>query len=155
MSALTDLMRDIVESGDALGPRAIADEMVNRIPHNQRASVLAEVLPVWVSAHLALSRMLSPISAEDPDESRPATSSKVAAVRDDWRARLNTQMKIGDSWKRFADCTAPELRDYAANLRSLAQKQIAKAEWYEGIADHIPPGGTVSALSREPEGLAA
>jgi hypothetical protein len=148
-----------VLSGSALTePRAIADELQRRIPRTERSSALTEALVAWVRVALSQRRMLPP-QAIMGDPSGQTTSAKVARVRHDWQARLQTPLLVGDTWKRLADCDAVDLRMVAHDLRARASQLVSKADWYEALADAVTeqgPGATVAALPGDPtEAVAA
>lgn len=148
MTALTLYLHQVLETTTFSDPRAIAEEMLTRIPEESRADALAEVLAPWVTTQMSRERMLRPAPLA-------GGSSKVAAIRSDWQARLNTPLRVGDSWKRLADCSAADLRWVVADLRVRADRMIAKADYYADLADHIPAGGTVGMLAADPVGVAA
>lgn len=147
--SVSDCLRQVLETTSLSDPRAIAAEMLDRIPRAARGAVLAQVLPLWVQGQVSRRRLLSPVAAA------PVPSPKVAAVRDDWAVRLNTPLCVDGLWKRLADCTANDLRTVAASLRALAAKTAAKADYYVELADLVPAGGTVGMLTADPWGAAA
>ena len=113
--SINDLIRATLEETDATTPAEIASEVLSRVSDPQAA--LAECLPTFVQVSLSRSRMLSPL--DDPQTAdrgqtgrdahgapAPVGYSRATRIRDSWAARLSTPLRVGDEWKRLADCTA-------------------------------------------------
>lgn len=147
MSTLSDLVRDVLDETDATTPDEIASEMFTRI--GDPAAALTEALPLFVRVTLSRMRMLSPLDAspDQDDKTTPQQVTRASRIRDDWAARLETPLRVGDEWKRLADCTAADLRTVAESLRGKAAKSLAKADWYDRLATMVPVGGTVASLT--------
>ncbi len=156
--SINDLIRATLEETDATTPADIAREVLARIPDPQAA--LAECLPTFVQVSLSRARMLSPL--DDPQTAdrgqaaadthatvAPVGYSRATRIRDSWAARLSTPLRVGDEWKRLADCTAADLHIVADDLRARAAKSLAKADWYDQLADMLPKGATVAVLTAE------
>ena len=156
--SITDLIRATLEETDATTPAEIASEVLSRVSDPRAA--LAECLPTFVQVSLSRSRMLSPLDdpqTADRGQTRrdahapgaPVGYSRATRIRDSWAARLSTPLRVGDEWKRLADCTAADLRIVADDLRARAAKSLAKADWYDSLAAMLPKGATVAALTAE------
>lgn len=155
---LAALIAEVLDETSATDPTAITAELLKRI--DDPLAALAEALPVFVRTQLSRSRMLSPLDDPqtadrghgDTDAHCPAAPvgySRATRIRDSWAARLNTPLRVGDEWKRLADCTAADLRTVAADLRERAAKSLAKADWYDDLAAMLPKGATVASLAAE------
>lgn len=148
MSALTECLRDVLDSTELADPRLIAEEMLTRIPDELKVETLQAALASWVRQELGRQRMLSPVSAS-------GFSAKVAAIRADWQHRLRERVCVGEVWKELGDCTPADLRTMAADLRAMAAKLTGKADYYDELASHVPAEGTVRDLAADPIGAAA
>ena len=147
---LTHTIREIADTTSLSDPREIAEKLVSMIPKDHIKAVLMQTLPTYVATTFSRDRLHS----EAPKASKPR-SSKVAAVRDDWKRRLNTPLVVGGTWKRFSDCTAADLYVVAASLRANAEQSMSKALYYETIADILEPDAVVASLEFDPTVAAA
>lgn len=143
-----ELLNSVLDETLLTSPRDLAVALLERIPEDSYPDFLAEILPPWVQHELSRRRLLN----VRPLIQHNTASSKVAAVRD-WAARLKTPLKVGDEWKRLADCTRDDLLTVASSLRESALRSIAKAEYYEDLAASVPQGGTVGLLTSDPVGV--
>lgn len=138
-----ELIKNTLDNTDLADPHEVAVAVAAQIPPNAMGAALKEVLPVYIKVRYSLSRMKT--SAQSAP--RPAGSPKVALVRSAWERQKNTPLNVGGEWKRLGECTASDLLVVAEQLRTNAAKSIAKAEYYERLADAIPAGGTVNDLT--------
>lgn len=143
---LNDMLTEVLNTTKLNDPREVAAELLRRIPTQLRVVVLSQILAPWVRDEMSRRRMLPSVGVG---------SAKVAAVRADWENRLNTPLRVGDGWKRLADCTASDLYRVSTDLRVMASRSLEKAAYYENLAAHVPEGGTVGMLAAEPKELAA
>lgn len=155
---VSDLIRAVLDETAATTPAEIAREVLARVSDPQAA--LAECLPTFVQVSLSRSRMLSPldepqtadrgqVSADAQTAPAPVGYSRATRIRLSWEDRLNTPLRVGEAWKRLADCTADDLRTVAESLRGRAAKSLAKADWYDDLAAKLPKGATVAVLTAE------
>lgn len=156
--SIADLIRAVLDETCATTPTEIACEVLARVTDPRAA--LAECLPTFVQVSLSRSRMLSPL--DDPQTAdrghfegethalpAPVGYSRATRIRLSWEDRLNTPLRVGEVWKRLADCTADDLRVVAESLRGRAAKSLAKADWYDGLAAKLAKGATVADLTAE------
>lgn len=113
---------------------------------DQLYEALELLLPTWVQVKLSQWRMLDPARNSTPASN---LSGKALGLRG-WHGRLETSISIRGRWIRLGDCTAEDLREYAAGLREKAAQSIAKAVYYETLADLLPPGALLRSLSADP-----
>lgn len=145
---LRRLVHHVAETTTLSDPRDIAAKVAEMVPREHRAAALSEALPVYVLRALSQERMLSPIKSAETG------SAKVAAVRDDWARRLAVPLSVAGIWKRFGECTVEDLRIVAADLRAVATKAAAKADYYDAVADALPAGARVDSLQTDPTAVA-
>lgn len=142
-------IREVLTSSSLSNPADVAAKVAEQIPDAQLRAALAEVLPSFVRTEFSRERMLSPVRHSG------GPSAKVAAIRDAWAARKQTPLKIGDEYKRLAECTAADLLVAASELRQRADAMLGKADYYEALAAALPPGATVDSFASDPVAVAA
>jgi len=143
------LVRHVIDTTSLSDPREIAQKVAGMVPRERRQSAIEQMLPVYVTQVASRDRMLHQVKPQQKG------SSKVQAVRDDWKRRLATPLLVGDAWKRFGECTAADLLAVAETLRTTADRTLQKASYYEEIAAALPDGAQVSSLPSDPTGRAA
>ena len=146
---LRAIMWDIVDSSDAVTPRAIAEKILASLDPDDYVWVLGETLPEWVRVEMNRAGLRSPVTAAAPEPFVAETgerfdSPKRAAIVQRSRALLEVSIEVGPGVrKRLGDCTADEVRWHADMLYGQARKIEAKADWFGRVASAIPPGGVV------------
>lgn len=163
---LNALVREVAARSTTADPPSIAKQVLDRIERRNSRVALEQALPTIVQ-HV-ISRGRSAVDAE------PTTgqgrfvnqrtnvgggrSAKVAAIREWWRAQLNTPLAVGPArsdWKFLRDCTATDL-DYAAGLREeLARSNALAAERMRKLAEDLRAAGVETVADLAARGAAA
>lgn len=158
---LTALIRAVIDESDEVAPEAIAKLVLDRVKANQRADALRQALPALVrSEFLRGSPGFSPTSTparqgtvEDHGTRAGGgpTSSKVAAIREHWRAVLRQRIAVGDGeYRMLSDCTALDLEAAAERRRQHATQTLARATQLDALAALVREHG-VSTVGELPD----
>lgn len=151
---LSQLVQQIIDEGEVLGPDAIARELLARRREFNLEVELALLLRVYVLRQLSqqpATRPVQPVSELEFNdmELQPISSlagggvavlerplsAKVEGYRNfPW---LGRQVFVGDGWKTLADCTVEEVDYLSARRRSLASKLTSSAAFLEAIAEQM------------------
>ena len=123
---LRSLVQEVLRSSTMTDPGDLADEVLRRIPAKHHKAALQQTLRLFVrqvNSEVRISRQTAPAS--------PATSTKVAAIRDGWQRRLRDRVHCNGQWKFLADCNYEDLLAAATERRQLADRNMAWARQYD------------------------
>jgi hypothetical protein len=144
---LRHLIREVLTSSLMADPRALATEVLGRIPADQVEAALSECLPDVVREEIRCSRNRATNAApmgERPGSAPSGRSAKVAGIREMWQAKLRERLHVGPSpsdWRLLGDCTAEHLDFAAAERREQAARCEARAEEYGALAGALRAAG--------------
>ena len=139
---IQQMVRKVLEETALTEPTDVAEKILSMLTPDDYLPVLQETLPHYVGTMYTLDRMAPAV--------RPRGSAKVAGVREMWKRRLNTPVKVNGAWKRLGECDAFDLMSMADELRVLADKHLQKADYYEKIAAASGQVGRHRPLPRRP-----
>jgi hypothetical protein len=118
-------IKKVIDETDLTDPRDLAAKVAENIPVKLRLDALKQALPELVRVELTRARM-------SPPPMLPNRSSKVTAIREDWRRHLRDRVHVGRSeWVMLADCSAEHFRSAAEERRAFAAANLAAAARYE------------------------
>lgn len=128
---LRHVVQKVLADTNEADPGKLAGLVMARIPKAQIRVALSQALRLYVRQVISEARnggsaTVTPI--------RPNASAKVAAIRDGWQRRLRDRVHVADSWKLLADCTYDDLLAAAAERRTLADQNNARARQFDGWA---------------------
>lgn len=153
---LSELVQQIIDEGEVLGPDAIARELLARRREFNLEAELQLLLRVYVLRRLSqqpTSRPVRPmVSILDPDDielqpisafagggvalaERPLSTKVHEYQRFPW---LKRQMFVGDrTWKPLGDCSADEVEYLRDRRRTLARDLVSSAAFFDSLAQHM------------------
>jgi hypothetical protein len=139
---LMDVIRDIMNTTQHLGPDAIATEVAHRIPEDRKEQIFRDALRTHV--HSLMNRARSTATGKLPP--LPNRSAKGDAIRawavEQRNKRLTEQIHVGaGEWKLLADCTADNLRFAAHERITRAHFLIGKADAFDTLANVLDEMG--------------
>ncbi len=88
MSELREIIREVIAKSDDLSVESLTIQTLSRITDSERARLFAESVPAVVASELHNTRFACRLAR--PGKSvQTIRSAKVAAIRDDWRRKLD------------------------------------------------------------------
>lgn len=150
---LSELVQQIIDEGEVLGPDAIARELLARRREFNLEAELQLLLRVYVLRRLSqqpTSRPVRPmVSILDDIELQPISafagggvalaerplSTKVYEYqRFPW---LKRQVFVGEGWTTLGECTVEEVEYLRDRRRTLARDLMSSATFFDSLAQHM------------------
>lgn len=147
---LSALVRDIVAAAEDQSTDALVSAVLDKVAGEDPVELFRQALPYVVREV----RSQRPHRRVDPRPSSPSSgrSTKVAAIREAWRAKLRDSVEVDDRHRRMAlgDCGSAELAHAAAVSERLAEANATKARTYRALAEALTEHGA-PAVGKLPE----
>ena len=143
MSELRGIIREVIAQSDDLSVESLTIETLSRITDAERARLFAESVPAVVASELHNTRFAC-------RQARPAgpvqtiRSAKVAAIRDDWRRKLDAVYATPSGNKRLGDFSSDDLRALADTCARMAEMNRVKAAHFAGLAELVASQGVAT-----------
>ena len=161
MSELRAIIREVIAGSDDLSVESLTIETLSRITDAERARLFAESVPAVVASELHNTRFACR-EARPVEPVQASRSAKVAAIRDDWRRKLDAVYATPTGNKRLGDFSSDDLRALADTCARMAEMNRVKAAHFAGLAELVASQGVATlrdvsdaALSGFFEGAAA
>lgn len=134
------LVRDVLHTSTLADPGDVAEEVFKRIPEEDHAEALRQLLRLFVRQVISEERISHGPAAPVTSTVNSGRSRKVRAIREDWQRRLDDRLHGQSEWKLLRDCTYEDLTAAAAERRDLAARNEAWArtydEWARLLTEH-------------------
>ena len=143
MSELREIIREVIAQSDDLSVESLTIETLSRITDAERARLFAESVPAVVASELHNTRFAC--RPARPGKSVQTTrSAKVAAIRDDWRRKLDAIYATPTGNKRLGDFSSDDLRALADTCARMAEMNRVKAAHFAGLAELVASQGVAT-----------
>lgn len=142
--------RQAIANADQLDWSVIAADVISQIQDDTEArEALEQALPVYL-------RQLSSVGRTPEPVPTAARSWKVAAIRTEWKRRLETIYAVeGGARKRLGDFTADDALFQAALNEANARKAQHRAEHWTKLAAELAAAGAATVRELEESSAAA
>lgn len=134
MSELREIIREVIAQSDDLSVESLTIETLSRITDAERARLFAESVPAVVASELHNTRFACR-QARPAEPVQTIRSAKVAAIRDDWRRKLDAVYATPTGNKRLGDFSSDDLRalaDTCSRMAEMNHTAITHPEWTPG-----------------------
>ena len=143
MSELREIIREVIAKSDDLSVESLTIETLSRITDAERARLFAESVPAVVASELHNTRFACrPARPAEPVQT--TRSAKVAAIRDDWRRKLDAIYATPTGNKRLGDFSSDDLRALADTCSRMAEMNRTKAAHFAGLAELVASQGVAT-----------
>ena len=143
MSELREIIREVIAQSDDLSVESLTIETLSRITAAERARLFAESVPAVVASELHNTRFACR-QARPVKSVQTVRSAKVAAIRDDWRRKLDAVYATPTGNKRLGDFSSDDLRALADTCSRMAEMNRAKAAHFAGLAELVASQGVAT-----------
>lgn len=132
---LSALVRDIVADAEDQSTEALVAVVLDKVTGEDPAELFRQALP-YVVREVRSQRPHRRLPPTAGQPSRPSRSTKVARVREAWRARLRDSVEISPEHRRkfLGDCTEADLAHAASVSDRMAEANAATARTYRQLA---------------------
>ena len=143
MSELREIIREVIAKSDDLSVESLTTETLSRISDSERARLFAESVPAVVASELHNTRFACR-QARPAEPVQPIRSAKVAAIRDDWRRKLDAVYATPTGNKRLGDFSSDDLRALADTCSRMAEMNRVKSAHFAGLAELVASQGVAT-----------
>lgn len=143
MSELREIIREVIAQSDDLSVESLTIETLSRITDAERARLFAESVPAVVASELHNTRFACR-QARPAEPVQTIRSAKVAAIRDDWRRKLDAVYATPTGNKRLGDFSSDDLQALADTCSRMAELNRAKAAHFAGLAALVASQGVAT-----------
>lgn len=138
---------ELHDTGEYIGPDALAEALFARIEPDDYADVLRVILRGYAQKVIGERRQIPEMPLHEASVTpagRPSARSWKRAGIQTWAKALRSQVHVGPNssdWKVLADCTRDELLFAASERRKKAEENLAVAVRYEYIVSAMDRRG--------------
>ena len=143
MSELRAIIREVIAKSDDLSVESLTIETLSRITDAERARLFAESVPAVVASELHNTRFACR-PARPGKSVQTIRSAKVAAIRDDWRRKLDAVYATPTGNKRLGDFSSDDLRALADTCARMAEMNRVKSAHFAGLAALVASQGVAT-----------
>ena len=143
MSELREIIREVIAKSDDLSVESLTTETLSRITDAERARLFAESVPAVVASELHNTRFACR-QARPAEPVQTVRSAKVAAIRDDWRRKLDAVYATPTGNKRLGDFSSDDLRALADTCARMAEMNRVKSAHFAGLAELVASQGVAT-----------
>ena len=143
MSELREIIREVIAQSDDLSVESLTIQTLSRITDSERARLFAESVPAVVASELHNTRFACRLP-RPVEPVQTIRSAKVAAIRDDWRRKLDAVYATPTGNKRLGDFSSDDLRALADTCSRMAAMNRAKAAHFAGLAELVASQGVAT-----------
>ena len=143
MSELRAIIREVIAGSDDLSVESLTIETLSRITDAERARLFAESVPAVVASELHNTRFACR-EARPVEPVQASRSAKVAAIRDDWRRKLDAVYATPTGNKRLGDFSSDDLLALADTCSRMAEMNRVKSAHFAGLAELVASQGVAT-----------